>query len=285
MIIPQLLFSGVIVKFDKLHPALSNATKVPWVGNMMASRWAYEALAVQQVTQNEFEKYFLKDKIKKAEAEWRKDFWIPEMQRNIDNVLDTTLRVDIRQSSVELLKNEIQKADDYWGNLDCEGCEKDMKKGVSMQQEDFANIELFLNYIRVHSNGTVNKQRERIEQIIDSLGVNHYRELQRDYANDALNKIVTNKTETKKLIVYDNEIFQNDNPVYFRPKAQTFFDSHYYAPFKYLFGHELKTYNANLVVLWLISLFTYIALYYDVLKKFLDFFQNFWEKLFAKSRD
>ena len=284
MIIPQLLFSGVIVKFDKLHPSLSNATKVPWVGNMMASRWAYEALAVQQIAENEYESYFLKDRIKKAEAEWRKDFWVPEIQKNMEIILDTSYAKEDREYSVELLKNEIEKADDYWGNLNCKGCSADLKKGINMQQEDFANIDLFLNYIRVHSNGTANKQRESIEMIIDSLGVNTYMALQQNYSNEALLNITTNKAESKKLIVSDNEIFQNDNPIYFRPKAQSFFDSHYYAPYKYLFGYELKTFNANLVILWLISIFTYIALYYDILKKFLDGTQRIWERIFTRTR-
>jgi hypothetical protein len=58
LVIPQLLFSGVIVKFDKLHPSLSNATKVPWIGNVMVSRWSYEALAVEQASNNPLETYY-----------------------------------------------------------------------------------------------------------------------------------------------------------------------------------------------------------------------------------
>ena len=48
LIIPQLLFSGIIVKFDKLHPWFASQKSVSWIGNVMASRWAYEGLAVTQ---------------------------------------------------------------------------------------------------------------------------------------------------------------------------------------------------------------------------------------------
>ena len=48
LIIPQLLFSGIIVKFDKLHPWFASEKSVPWIGNIMASRWAYEGMAVAQ---------------------------------------------------------------------------------------------------------------------------------------------------------------------------------------------------------------------------------------------
>ena len=57
-IIPQLLFSGIIVPFDKLHPYFSSKSEVPAIGNIMASRWAYEALTVVQFKDNEYEKQF-----------------------------------------------------------------------------------------------------------------------------------------------------------------------------------------------------------------------------------
>ena len=41
LIIPQLLFSGVMVKFDKLNPIITSQSQVPAIGDMMASRWAF----------------------------------------------------------------------------------------------------------------------------------------------------------------------------------------------------------------------------------------------------
>ena len=57
LIIPQLLLAGVVVKFDKLNPILAKQGGVPIVGEMMASRWAFEALAVNQFKANEFHKH------------------------------------------------------------------------------------------------------------------------------------------------------------------------------------------------------------------------------------
>ncbi len=58
LLIPQLLFGGVIVKFDKLHESLTSDEYVPVIGDLMTSRWAYEALAVEQFKNNKFEKHF-----------------------------------------------------------------------------------------------------------------------------------------------------------------------------------------------------------------------------------
>lgn len=43
LVIPQIIFSGVMVRFDHLHPWLGDKTRVPVVGEIMASRWAFEA--------------------------------------------------------------------------------------------------------------------------------------------------------------------------------------------------------------------------------------------------
>src|SRR5690606_37347174 len=106
IIIPQLLFSGVIVKFDKLHPSLSTATKVPWIGNLMVSRWSYEALAVEQATQNEFERNFLALEISKSNAEWKRDYWSQEIKQQIRNL--TSDNTEIRNEARDILKREIQ---------------------------------------------------------------------------------------------------------------------------------------------------------------------------------
>ena len=58
ILVPQLLFSGVVVDFNKMHNRISNDKTVPVIGDLMTSRWAYEALAVTQFKDNAYEKYF-----------------------------------------------------------------------------------------------------------------------------------------------------------------------------------------------------------------------------------
>lgn len=59
IIIPQLLFSGVLVKYDKLHKLPgSNQEFVPVIGDVMPARWSFEALAVEQFSHNRFSKNF-----------------------------------------------------------------------------------------------------------------------------------------------------------------------------------------------------------------------------------
>ena len=61
ILIPQLLFSGVMVKFDRLrNHDQAPYEYVPVIGDMMAARWSFEALAVEQFKNNKYERNFFK---------------------------------------------------------------------------------------------------------------------------------------------------------------------------------------------------------------------------------
>src|SRR5258708_10450870 len=84
LLIPQLILSGVVVKFDKLNPLISNAETVPLVGDLMASRWAFEASMVAQFKDNHFEhEFYEQDKII-AEADYKKIYYIPTLESKVD---------------------------------------------------------------------------------------------------------------------------------------------------------------------------------------------------------
>ncbi len=273
LIIPQLLFSGVIVKFDKLHPSLSKATKVPWVGELMVSRWAYEAITVEQQTNNALEKNYYVSKSKASQAKWKKDFWLPEVESAIQVLLDNSYSKeasDKKEAARTLLINEIGREDKFWGNLECKGCIDDLKNKAMSNDSDFREIMAFLDVIRLQSITQMNKENQKIQAFIDSIGIDKYRILKDQYTNQALEDLLTNRMEDSKIILLDNRLYQNDDPVYNDPKGVPFFDTHYYAPHKYAFGHKLSSFWANLSIIWIISLLSYIALYFDILKMFLD---------------
>ena len=54
LVIPQLILSGIIVKFEKLNPNISNPRDIPFYGEIITARWAYEALAVYQYKENDY---------------------------------------------------------------------------------------------------------------------------------------------------------------------------------------------------------------------------------------
>ncbi len=270
LIIPQLLFSGVIVKFDKLHPSLSASTKVPWVGEMMVSRWAYEAITVEQQTNNSLEKNYFVHKAAKSKATWKKDFWVPEMETNVTTMIDPSSSEKAKENARLLLINEIEKEDARISGLDCYNCIEDLKNKEMDSDADFKAIWGFLDTLHMHFNSTANKMNDSIQSFIDKLGPDKYKELKMRITNEALEDLLTNRLEENKILTIDHEIYQNDDPVYNDPTDKAFFETHFYAPYKYPFGLKVRTYWANLVFIWLLSVISYFVLYYDLLKAIMD---------------
>ena len=108
LIIPQLILSGVFVSYDQLNPKLSSAKNIPWYGELITARWAFEAIAVENFKSNAYEKhFFVYDKLKSV-ATYRKDFWLPEINNQLkryNKVNDSTQQAAI----LRLVKNELLK--------------------------------------------------------------------------------------------------------------------------------------------------------------------------------
>ncbi|MFH2143016.1 MAG: ATP-binding cassette domain-containing protein, partial [Bacteroidota bacterium] len=92
ILVPQLLLSGTIVKFDKLHKSIVSEKYVSVLGDLMTSRWAYEALAVNQFKNNEFNKNFYEIKREKSRTQYISTFLIANLldklgtiQKNFEN--------------------------------------------------------------------------------------------------------------------------------------------------------------------------------------------------------
>ncbi len=277
LIIPQLIFSGVIVKFDKLHPIFSSNNEVPWVGNAMASRWAYEALAVVQAVDNKHESQQFELHQKQSNASWKRDYWIPEMKNQL------TILADKKSSSVDfekakrILSNEVEKEISNWDNLECKDCVaglSKLQKGKSSVQEVQFNIGAFLEMMKKQYNLTYNETTERLDQLVLKMGEKNYEASQAQNVNESLQDLVTNRTEVQKIIITDDELIQKDDPLYMDPKNTRLLDAPFYSYKKYWFGIPMSTFLANVLVLWGMTVLMIVALYYDILRKLLGIFSR-----------
>ena len=253
VIIPQLLFSGALVKFDKLHPAFSHPTEVPWIGNLMLSRWSYEALAVEQASDNEFNKLTYHLRQPRSQATWQKDFWIPEM----DHLARLNKRVDI-------LKKEIQLKEEQFSNLKCTDC-------FDGNKTNYENIKKYLNILQNQYIKDFNEANDALESLKMKIGLKKYNELKETYANENLNNIVTNHFNLDKVVMSSDRLLQTSDPIYSNNKTVRFLDAPLYSKTKYWFGIKVSTFSANLILVWCYTLMAFIALYFDWLKKILDY--------------
>lgn len=268
LIIPQLLFSGVIVKFEKLNPMISSKDSVPLIGNVMCSRWAYEALAVTQFKENKLHKQFYDYEQMKSFASWKRDYWIPELISRIDiisNYKDNPERTEEVDRAFLVLKNEIEGEMEFIQNLPCKGCLEGLSRETFNGDKTVKPIKLYLTTLKKHYNSVYSKNDVAKDKIIKELGIEEYKKEVNNYTNEALDNFTLNKTDLTNIIEYEGHLVQKSDPIYKIPNQKKgFFGAHFYAPKKFLFGVELDTFWANLIVIWGMVFILIITLYFDI---------------------
>jgi len=272
LIIPQLLFSGVIVKFDKLHPIFSRSNEVPWIGNAMASRWAYEALAVVQASENAHELSLFELDQQKSSSGWKRDYWLPEMKNQLTIIGDKKSKTEEFERAKRILVNEINEEVGKWDNLPCKDCITEieqLKKGQSTSSIQ-SNVGVFLKILKDQYNTDFNNASAALDKLIEKKGASLFLKSQNSLMNESLQDLVTNRTEVQKVIVTEDEILQKDDPIYIDPTGVRFLDTPFYAHQKYLFGIRISTFWANILVLWGMTALLLIVLYYDLSRKALE---------------
>lgn len=86
LLIPQILLSGVVVKFDELNPKITSDDKVPIIGDIMTSRWAFEAAMVTQFTKNKYERIFYDCDKQMGNSEYKNIYYLPTLTSKLEFV-------------------------------------------------------------------------------------------------------------------------------------------------------------------------------------------------------
>jgi hypothetical protein len=94
-------------------------------------------------------------------------------------------------------------------------------------------------------------------------------ELKTNFYNKQLENIVLDRLRVEQYIETDKRIIQKYEPGYMIPTSKNG-RTHFYAPYKQLGSVKIDTYWFNLIVLWIVTLALYTALYYNIFQKITD---------------
>jgi ABC-type multidrug transport system ATPase subunit len=274
LVIPQIIFSGVMVKYEKLNPhALSSPVEIPFYGEAITARWGYEALAVEQFMNNRYERRFYPLEQAMYKADFIRSSWHEQVSArlsNIENNLSSATKDESFSDDLDFLKFEIKKQltrkpDNYYKSADSLTPEL-VNPGVIQDTKDYA--ERTKQYYKDVYNQNYNA-RDKIVVEAQAKDKDGFLDLKAKFFNVKLDEFVRNTTEPNRSIVYKNRLYQKINLIYMDPEHK-FIKAHFYAPKKMVFGLALPTLWVNVLVLWVKTGLFYLALYFRLLKKLLD---------------
>ncbi|MCH2214079.1 MAG: ATP-binding cassette domain-containing protein [Flavobacteriales bacterium] len=273
VIIPQLLFSGIIVRFDRLNPIFASQSGVPWIGNVMASRWAYEAIAVTQFKWNDYEENFYELERRKKFSNWKKDYWITELKNktaHVSRIIDDESASVELESELTVLRNELNKENAFLKGMKFNQVAQLTPEKIN--QEHLNGLKKHLKALEEHYRKVYNKAESEKEAAIYAMtrkgeAKGEYDVLFNEFKNDQLEVFATNRNDLNYIAEYQGQLIQKKDLVYLLPYNTGFFGAHFYAPAKKLFGSFVDTFIANLLVIWGMTIILIACLFLDVFPK------------------
>lgn len=281
LIIPQLILSGIIVKFEKLNPNISNPRDIPFYGEVITARWAYEALAVYQYKENDYEKQFYGYDKAMSIADFKKNYWIRTLNNKVsflERNLDNEERHDELLQNIDLLRNEIIKELNSESGRIVKFNQVDKLYLDKIDTETIQELKKYFDILNKYYIKLYNKANGLKDNLISQLQKSpeareKFMKLKREYFNENLSDLLKNSNEINRIIEYNGQLFQKIDPIYLDPQNK-FIKAHFYAPRKQLFGTYLDTFWVNIIVIWAMAIILFFVLYFRLLKRALDFFEQ-----------
>lgn len=277
ILVPQLLLSGVVINFNDLHPNLSNPKYVPVAGDVMASRWGFEALMVNQYKNNTYRKPFFDEEVKMFTAIYEAAYRIPELETKIKDMRDGRMKEAEVARNLKLIAHEIRRMQNahFVEAAPYKGLDKLTPETFSA--EVAKNVLAYLNQVkkvyqkaeqeaRLDKNAIVKEQLERY-------GKTAYLKRKNKHTNDAVENYVRDKIHLDKTYEGNERLIRRKDPIYMLPD-QPFGRAHFYAPYKKVGSHYIHTMVFNLVFLWMGTLIFYITLQMNLLRRILQFVEQ-----------
>ncbi len=261
LIIPQIILSGVMVKFEDLNPAVTSQSKVPLIGELMVSKWAFEALAVNQFKNNEYQKCLFEYDRLMSQATYKKDFWL----QKVSDVFEQLSKGKSLQAEADkqLLKNELLK------ELRVNKTVSEMAgiNAIEKISNDAAYFKVVSDTIRNYYIRQYNLASRQKDSVVKVLGNENLIALKNRYTNENIENLLLNKNDFSIIIRDENSLIQRFQPVYMPVDPGTSIRSALYVADKNVLGYTVSTWYLNLVVIWSMTVALMVMLYFNIFNR------------------
>ena len=254
LLIPQILLCGLVVSFTDLSPK-STTGNVPLLGDIIPSRWAYEALAVTSFTDNPYEKNFFDGDKEKYETQYYNMAFLYELQSQLETMKSKdSLQAKSGNKYLDVIHTNLPvitaycNMQPYQGDNSYESLRKYM-----LQAEDI---------LKQRSNKITLKQDAKIANFIRQNGKESLIELKRDNFNTKLEDCVTGLDQPLMVEVVDKYIVPRKGVIFLTPLSRSG-RAPFYSSEKVVGDWHIKTLWFNLFAMLIMGVIVTIMLLTD----------------------
>lgn len=249
LLIPQILLCGLVVHFEDLTPN-SQTGNVPVIGDVIPSRWAYEALATATFSMNDYKKITYDLDCEKFTCQFYERKYIYELESQLENReegYERRIRLGLDQL-VDACGLEPYKGDFSYDSL--AGYFDDAKTELSRRG----------NRLTIEAD-------KRITVRAREIGYPEMTKLKKDNCNTQLENLMVNIGSQTSYNVVGDRIVPRVGAVYLTPQSRNG-RAPFYSGVKVLGNRQFNTYWYDIFVLLLMCILVSSCLITDVPGKF-----------------
>lgn len=246
LLIPQILLCGLVVKFDDMSRYAATRNIVPLIGEIIPSRWAFEALVVEQFSNNAYNEAFFEIEKEKFLAQYYGNIHLREVR---DLVTGIELSDNGRKDKIATINNELAVL------------------GRAAHIAPYSPSESYTAYLdkaeealRMRSDNFTALMNQQMEAIIAEKGSEWLNELKKEHHNIALEELVVNTSNTRLYRLANQRVYPKIGQIYLEPD-NNWGRAPFYSHEKKVAGHIFSAFTFNLFMLVIFGLLVIISIF------------------------
>lgn len=257
----QLLLGGGLLSYDRLN--LGNNKYTPVLGDLMVSKWGYEALAVEHFKRNRYNQLVYEANKKIEQASFYAFQVVPKLEETLVLYRNTTKR-DSSQHYAQLLQNELLKIATFPDVFPFEYINRipELLNNESLQQETSDYLTYLSMYFYELHEKLVQQKTMLMDSLAGSLGAEQLTYLKTHFHNAALETLVTSSNADKDFLISSDELIRYNNAIYQEPSSDLG-RARLFLPVKMLNSQKTETLWFNTSVIWLMTSVCYLLVLFN----------------------
>jgi len=274
LLVPQIMLGGASVPFDELMNREAGTRNVPAIANIMPSRWGYEALVVEQYSQNRYMRFFFRDERQAVNSDYMIQVHIPEMRSLADYPLLESEEPDHAAQSrrkLAVLVTELKILEEQTGirsglsatlleprAYTLDACQR--VKDYLQRMEDY--------YQDLHSQAVANKRAVE-KRLHESMGIPGAQKFKSTYYNEDIAELVMNVKNLEAVRLSGNRLVRVAAPIFQEPESKLG-GAPFLAVSKRIGSWRVETLSFNLLVLGGMAILLFLTLKARLLPRLLN---------------
>jgi hypothetical protein len=227
---------------------------------------------------NKVEKPFFRYDMEISQNDWYASFLVPTLKVKLNECLAAGKNPeykDYSEENFEKIKFHINDLSSISGvipgafikNLNYEGFNELAGKETTKYLDSLRSV------FRIKDRNISYTRDSLFKMIAGKMGEEEFIKMRSKDYNESLANIVLNRLAISKIYDADDRLIQKADPIFMRPGSK-YGRAHFFAPYKQIGNLKIETMLFNTLAIWIMILFLFVTLYYNILKRFIVFLES-----------